>query len=159
LASLRVGLVWAGNPKHGNERFRSLAFPLLEPILRVEGVQFFSLQIGRAATQMASFAEIAAQVTDLAPEIGDLEDTGALIGQLDLVIAVDTAVAHLAAALGRPVWVLLCRNADWRWLRSWETSPWYPTARLFRQTVLGDWTEPIARVAASLRSFGGSSLR
>jgi tetratricopeptide (TPR) repeat protein len=153
---LRVGLVWAGNPKHGNDRFRSLAFPLLQPILRVDGVRFFSLQVGRAATEMASFAANAAKVTNLAPEMGDMEDTAALIDQLDLVIAVDTAVAHLAGALGRPLWVLLCRNADWRWLRSGETSPWYPTARLFRQSVLGDWTEPMARVAASLRSFNAS---
>jgi hypothetical protein len=158
-ARLRVGLVWAGNPKHGNERFRSLAFPLLEPILQVEGVEFFSLQVGRAAAQMSSCAALAAKVTDLTPEIGDMEDTAALVDQLDLVIAVDTAVAHLAGALGRPLWVLLCANADWRWLRSGETSPWYPTARLFRQSVLGDWTEPIAQVAEGLRSLRGTVVR
>jgi hypothetical protein len=154
-AGLRVGLVWVGNRKHGNDRFRSLAFPLLEPVLAVEGVRFFSLQIGEATAQMAPCSGIAAKVTDLAPEIGDLEDTAALLGQMDLVIAVDTAVAHLAGALGRPLWMLLCRNADWRWLRAGEESPWYPTARLFRQSVLGDWTEPMTRVAAALRALRG----
>jgi ADP-heptose:LPS heptosyltransferase len=83
----------------------------------------------------------------------DFADTAAAISELDLVIAVDTAVAHLAGALGKPVWILLSHVHDWRWLRSRNTSPWYPTARLFRQSAPGDWTEAIARVAEELADF------
>jgi Flp pilus assembly protein TadD len=142
-AGLRVGLAWNGSATHCNNRFRSIAAEALAPLLAVEGVHFYSLQVDGSAHQQPA-------LRDLAPQIIDMADTAALIEQLDLVIAVDTAVAHLAAALGKPVWLLLPANADWRWLAAGERSPWYPSLRLYRQSQLGDWQPPIARVAAAL---------
>jgi len=133
---LRVGIAWAGSPTHLGDRFRSIPFPLLEPLLHIEGAHFFSLQLGPEAAQLATAQ---APITDLAPAITDLADTAALMQQLDLVIAVDTAVVHLAGALGRPVWVMLPFSPDWRWMLDREDSPWYPTMRLFRQPQFGDW--------------------
>ncbi|HWZ51729.1 MAG TPA: glycosyltransferase family 9 protein [Granulicella sp.] len=144
---LRVGLVWAGSPEHQQDEFRSFAFALFEPLLAVEGVHFYSLQIGEAAEQVSAAG---AKVTDLAPMTMDMADTAAQIAQLDLVIAVDTSVPHMAGALGKPVWVLLSDRADWRWLVGREDSPWYPTVRLFRQRVAGDWREVIDRVRPEL---------
>jgi tetratricopeptide (TPR) repeat protein len=144
---LRVGVAWAGNPKHKRDRLRSIPLSLLEPILQLKGVEFFSLQVGDPTKQLAA---INAQITDLAPFIADMADTAALIDRLDVVISVDTSVAHLAGALGKPVWLLLAYDADWRWLTGRENSPWYPTARLFRQRSYGDWAGVIERVAAAL---------
>lgn len=146
---LRVGLVWAGNPTHLRDRFRSLALAQLAPLASVPGVRFFALQKGsgerEAAAPPAGFA-----IDNLGPELGDFLDTAAVIASLDLVISVDTSVAHLAGALGRPIWTLLPRPADWRWLQDGETSPWYPTMRLYRQRTRGDWAEVIARVRDDL---------
>jgi tetratricopeptide (TPR) repeat protein len=144
---LRVGLVWAGNPEHRNDRYRSIALSLLEPLLALEGVHFFSLQMGAEAEQLA-MAEGA--VVDLRYEIGDMADTAALMEHLDVVIAVDTAVVHLAGALGRPVWLLLPFAPDWRWMLEREDSPWYPTMRLFRQTERSGWEPVLERVRAAL---------
>jgi len=146
---LRVGLAWAGNGTHHNNRFRSMPFSALAPLFAVEDAHFFSLQADQPARERLPEAP----VTDLLPQIRDMADTAALIEQLDLVIAVDTSVAHLAGALGKPVWILLPDNADWRWMVEREDSPWYPTARLFRQNRLGDWPTLITRVAASLASL------
>ena len=140
-AELKVGLVWAGNPEHLRDRDRSLAFSALAPILAIEGVRFFSLQIG-AATREASPA-----ITDISSELTDFAQTAGAIANLDLVISVDTAVAHLAGAMGKRAWIMLPFVPDWRWLLEREDSPWYPTARLFRQRTRGDW-EPVMREIA-----------
>ena len=140
---LAAGLVWAGNPEHRNDRNRSCPLAALEPLSRLEGVDWYSLQVGAAATPPS-------WMTDLAPDLRDFSDTAAAIMALDLVIAVDTAVAHLAGALGRPVWLLLPWVPDWRWLLEGSDSPWYPTMTLFRQRAAGDWAECLMRVAAAL---------
>ena len=144
---LRVGLVWAGSENHLKDKVRSLALAMFEPLLALEGVHFFSLQMGEAAKQCSASDR---RITDLGPMTRDMADTAAQLAQLDLVISVDTSVAHLAGALGKPFWVLLSDVADWRWLRSREDSPWYPTARLFRQQERGNWNEVVERVGAEL---------
>jgi tetratricopeptide (TPR) repeat protein len=152
----RVGLAWAGNPTHPNDRRRSLPLATLAPLLGAEmtirGLRFVSLQIGPAAAEMAQHYGL----PDLTHELADLADTAALIETLDLVIAVDTTVAHLAGALGRPVWVLLPHAPDWRWLLGRDDTPWYDSARLFRQTRPGDWDAVIARVGRALRDRFGA---
>ena len=147
---LRVGIAWAGSPTHLKDRFRSISPSLFKPLLRQEGVAFYSLQVGPRAGELAEFD---GAVADLGPWIEDMADTAALAMQLDLVIAVDTAVAHLAGALGRPVWVLLPLAPDWRWMLERADSPWYPTMRLFRQERLGDWEGVIGRVCGALAAF------
>jgi hypothetical protein len=118
--------------------------------LDVRGVDFFSLQTPLKEGELESFP-VRATLINLGPELTDFSETAAAIAQLDLVICVDTAVAHLAGALGKPVWVLLPEIGDFRWLEGREDSPWYPTMRLFRQRVLGEWDEVVARVEAALR--------
>ena len=138
-----VGLAWAGNPEHRNDRNRSCPLALFEPLRAVAGMAFHSLQVGPAAADTP-------WLTDLAPAIADFSDTAAAIMALDLVIAVDTATAHLAGALGKPVWLLLPAVPDWRWLLERADSPWYPGLTIFRQRAAGDWRECLARVAAAL---------
>ncbi len=140
---LAVGLVWAGNPEHRNDRNRSCPFEALAPLRALAGVDFYSLQVGPAATG-------APWLTDLAPDLRDFADTAAAIMALDLVIAVDTATAHLAGALGRPVWLLLPWVPDWRWLLERADSPWYPSLRIFRQSAAGDWAGCVSRLAGAL---------
>ena len=141
---LKVGLAWAGNPKHFLDKERSLALALLAPLLAVKGVRFFSLQIGTAAR------EASASITDLAPELTDFAQTAGAIANLDLVISVDTAVAHLAGAMGKPVWIMLPFVPDWRWQLERKDSLWYPTARLFRQKTRGDWGPVVGEIADAL---------
>lgn len=153
----RVGLVWSGNPDHREDRHRTLPPDYLAPVLAAGAgasppVRFFSLQKGERAGRLADL-QAHAPVVDLGSDLTDFAETAAALLSLDLVITVDTAVAHLAGALGRPVWTLLAYAADWRWLRGRDDSPWYPTMRLFRQTSPGDWSPVIARVAASLRAL------
>lgn len=143
---LRVGLAWAGRPSHPRDRERSLAPEQLEPLGAVPGMAFVSLQ--QRADGMRLPPGLALE--DVAADLGDFADTAAAIAALDLVITVDTAVAHLAGALGAPVWVLLACVPDWRWLTARRDSPWYPTARLFRQAQPGDWAPVIAAVKAAL---------
>ncbi|GFO53247.1 hypothetical protein GMSM_02540 [Geomonas sp. Red276] len=147
---LRVGLVWAGRKSYKDDGKRSLALERFAPLAGVTGARFYSLQVGEGAEQAAS-PPAGLEVVDLGCSIRDFADTAAIMAGLDLVIAVDTAVAHLAGALAKPVWVLLPTGNDWRWLMEREDSPWYPTARLFRQRRRGDWDEVLARVAAELR--------
>jgi len=154
----RIGLVWAGSPTQGNDRNRSCQLADFLPVLRVPGCQWFSLQVGDRAGDLVNFAS-PAELYDLAPQLRDYADTAAAIAQLDLVISVDTSVAHLAGALGKPVWTLLCYNADWRWLTEREDSPWYPTMRLFRQTQPGDWAGVFARIAVALAQEVATSDR
>ena len=139
----RVGLVWASRP--GSINFDSRYCPLaaLAPLLEVPGCRFFSLQMGPAADELTRLGP--AGPTDLRPSIGDFADTAAIVEALDLVICIDTAVAHLAGALGRPVWLLLPLLPAYRWLLERADSPWYPSMRLFRQR-LNRWDEAIADV-------------
>ncbi len=148
-SGLRVGLVWAGSPEHRNDRNRSLALDRLAPLGRVANTRFFSLQKGAGAGQAAN-PPTGLELVDLGPEIGNFADTAAILQHLDLVVTVDTSVAHLAGALGRPVWVLLPFFPDWRWLHGTNVSPWYPTMRLFRQEHPRDWDPVITRVAVAL---------
>ncbi len=148
---IRVGLTWAGNPRYRNDRIRSCPPALLEPLAQVPNVTFFSLQKQRSADPPASL-----NLIDLTTDLTDFAETAALLSQLDLLISVDTAVAHLAGALGRPTWVMLPRVPDWRWLTDRTDSPWYPTARLFRQATDGDWADVIGRVAIALTELSSS---
>ena len=144
----RIGLVWAGRPEHRRDRDRSIALTALAP-LAATGATFFSLQKGPAAAQ-AKDPPPGMVLHDLGDALGDFADTAAAMSALDLVISVDTSTAHLAGVIGKPVWLLLPRTPDWRWLLDREDSPWYPTARLFRQTTYGSWPAVIERVAAEL---------
>ncbi len=144
-----VGLVWAGNPAHANDRNRSLPAEALAPLLAVPGVRWFSLQVGPRAGELARRG--GAGVTGLGADLNDFAETAAALTALDLVITVDTAVAHLAGALARPAWVLLAHAPDWRWLLGRDDSPWYPTLRLFRQPRPGDWEKAILDLTASLK--------
>jgi hypothetical protein len=150
--ALRVGLAWAGRQTHTNDRNRSCPLAIFAPLAGVRDVTFYSLQKGEAAREAAAPPE-GMTLIDLAGALSDFAETAALISQLDLVISVDTAVAHLAGAMGRPVWTLLPFAPDWRWLLVREDSPWYPTMRLFRQNRLGDWPEVFTQVAEALKSF------
>jgi tetratricopeptide (TPR) repeat protein len=146
---MRVGLVWQGNPAQPSEPGRSLPLRALMPILTVPGCRFFLLQKEYGRDGIASLGhEI--DYLDLGPELADFDATSAVLANLDVVISSCTSVAHLAGALGRRVWVLLRRMPDWRWLLYRDDSPWYPTARLFRQSVDGDWSDPVARAAEAL---------
>ncbi|MBP5856702.1 tetratricopeptide repeat protein [Marivibrio halodurans] len=147
-----VAVVWAGRPNHSDDRYRSVPFDLFSRLFAVEGADFHSVQLGARAADLARLPGARA-VTDHAGDIGDFADTAAILDACDLTIAVDTAVAHLAGALGRPVWTLIPHGGEWRWLRGQETTPWYPTMRLFRQRVIGDWTGVIARVGEALGRF------
>ena len=146
-AGLKVGIAWAGSPTHKNDRNRSVALERLRRIFAVAGITWYSLQIGARANEPALHG---LPLSDLSDGLNDFVDTAAAITNLDLVISVDTSVAHLAAALGKPTWILLPAVADWRWLRVREDSPWYPGVRLFRQPVLGDWEAVGVAVADAL---------
>ncbi len=151
----RVGLCWAGNRTHGNDRHRSIALMTLAPLFAVPGIAWFSLQQGEPAAQIAG-ARGAENVVPL-PEGTPLVDTAALLAELDLIITVDTSIAHLAGALARPAWVLLPFAPDWRWQLGRDDSPWYPTLRLFRQTRQRDWPSVIARVNTQLEALAPSA--
>jgi hypothetical protein len=148
-AMRKIGLCWAGNPAHGNDRNRSLPLAALAPLFAVPGISWFSLQQGKATAQIATTPASSAIVP--LPADAALVDTAALIAELDLIITVDTSIAHLAGALARPAWMLLPFAPDWRWQLGRDDSPWYPTFRLFRQTTSGDWSDVIARMADAIR--------
>ncbi|HSE79972.1 MAG TPA: tetratricopeptide repeat protein [Alphaproteobacteria bacterium] len=150
----KVGLVWAGAAENPNDRFRSIAVRDLAPILAVRGATFYSLQVGANSSVLRAVAD-RPPIADLTPRLIDFADTADAVAALDLIIAVDTAVAHLAGALGKPVWTLIATPADWRWMIAGDDSPWYPTMRLFRQPRPGDWKTPIARIAAALAGRTG----
>lgn len=152
---LRVGLVWKGLPDHRNDPHRSLpSLATLAPLWEVPGVQFVSLQRGPGSEE-ATQAPGDRPLLHLGDGIRDFGDTAAIVAQLDLVICVDTAVAHVAGALAKPCWVLLpAVGTDWRWMRDREDSPWYPgVMRLYRQPRAGDWEGPVRRIAADLRAW------
>ena len=144
-----MGLVWAGAAGHVNDRHRSIPLARFKPLVTLDRVQLVSLQAGARAADLAKH-DWAAGVVDRAEACTDLADTAALMGRLDLIVSVDTAPAHLAGALGVPVWLLLPFKPDWRWMRERDDSPWYPTMRLFRQTNPGDWPAVIQRLRRAL---------
>jgi|GEM_PF-2245643 len=147
---LKVGIVWAGRPTHTNDRRRSLSLANFSPLFGIPGIQLFSLQKGDAAGQTRRPPR-GANLIDLTDELRDFDDTAAFVSCLDLVIAPDTAVVHLAGGLGKEAWTVLPFCGDWRWMRNREDSPWYPTVRLFRQSKLGQWSDVMERVAHTLR--------
>jgi hypothetical protein len=145
----RIGLVWGGNPDLPADKKRSIPFEKLTPLLDVSGPRFVSLQVGQRRTELRGNPS----VVDLANWLTDFAETAAVVANLDLVIAVDTSVAHLAGALGKPVWLMLPHPPEWRWLLGRDDSPWYASARLFRQTQPGEWDPVVAQVATALRDF------
>jgi tetratricopeptide (TPR) repeat protein len=147
---LRVGLAWTGNVHHDNDHNRSITFASLRPLLAV-GAEFVSLQKEYRPEDLAALDE-APEVKRFEADLHDFADTAALVETCDLVIAVDTSVAHLAGALGKPTWVLLPRFCDWRWMNDRPDTPWYPSVRLFRQTIYGAWAPVIETVAARLKA-------
>jgi len=144
----KVGIAWAGSPLHRSDAQRSIEVETLAPLLQIAGVRWFSLQVGERAGDLARLPE--GRVTDLAPQLTDFAETAAALAHLDLVITADTAVAHLAGAVARPAWVMLRSPPDWRWLTGREDTPWYPTLRLFRQDIRGDWQGVVERVCVAL---------
>jgi hypothetical protein len=147
----RIGIAWAGNAAHKLDRDRSLPLETVEPIACL-GLPLYCLQREMRPGDLPAFAMFP-NITYFGQELRDFTDTAALIAQMDLVVAVDTAVAHLAGALGKPVWVMIASAPDWRWMLGRDDSPWYPTMRLFRQPRPGDWAPAIRRVAAELAAI------
>jgi len=143
----KIGFVWQGSPTHKNDKKRSCSIDMFASLFEIEGTAFFSLQ------KQDKKIEDNYPVINLAPHLSSFADTAALIDHLDLVISVDTSVAHLAGAMGKPTWLLLPYTPDWRWLLGQEDSPWYPTMRLFRQKERGDWEEVFSQVHTNLLAF------
>jgi len=149
---LKVGIAWGGSPTHKNDRHRSCKLTDFLPILQTPGIDFYSLQKGDRASELKDLPpEI--KIADLSEGLQDYGDTAAIISQLDLVVGVDTSVVHLAGALGKTVWTLLCFNADWRWMVTDSESPWYPTMKLFRQSQPDDWHSVFAQVRDALSKY------
>jgi tetratricopeptide (TPR) repeat protein len=145
----RIGVAWAGNPNHPNDRNRSVALAALAPLSRLSRVALLSVQKGPGADQIGTCRWTTPPI-DLGPEIADYSDAMAIIENLDLVLTVDTSVAHLAGAMGKPVWIMLPFAPDWRWLLDRSDSPWYPSARLFRQPAPCAWEAVISQVVTAL---------
>lgn len=145
----RVGLAWAGRPTHRNDANRSIGLAALAPLLAMPGLRFYGLQAGPRAADIAALG-LEGQVEDLSPLLADFGETAAALARLDLLVSVDTSVVHLAGALGRPFRLLLPFAPDWRWMLGQEDTPWYASGRLLRQARPGDWSTPLAAVAADL---------
>jgi len=145
-----IGVVWAGNPKHLDDRRRSIPFAIFESLFSICTVNWVSLQVGLRAEELETTSY---PVMNFSRELVDFMATAKLIEALDLVITVDSAVAHLAGTLGKRTWVLLSFDADWRWQLEREDSPWYPSVRLFRQRTLNDWPEVLERVKMALQEL------
>lgn len=150
-SALRVGIVWATGAAHSTAAQRSCPVALFRGLADISGAQIFGLQYGEAAGELRDLAD--PRLVDLSPWLGDFATTAALVEQMDLILTVDTAMAHLAGALGKKVWTLLPQPADWRWLLDREDSPWYPTMRLFRQSRSGDWEGVFGQVARALAAW------
>ena len=150
LDGLRVGLVWAGGQRLAADSRRSITLDIMAPLGQISGISFISLQKGEAAGQAANPPR-GLLLNDFTADLYDFAETAALVDGLDLVISVDTAVAHLAGALGKPVWLLNRFDTDWRWLLNRDDSPWYPTLRQFRQPSPGDWNNVICAARDALQ--------
>jgi tetratricopeptide (TPR) repeat protein len=148
----KIGLVWSADPKHSRFGNRSFSIELLSPLAYLKDITFYSLQKGNAAEQAINHPKDM-KFVDYTEEIKDFSDTAALIENLTLIISVDTAVAHLAGAIGKPVWILLPFAPDGRWMLNRDDSPWYPSMRLFRQPSSGDWESVIANIAIELQEI------
>ena len=152
---MKIGIAWAGDPRHPNDRARSCQLADFAPLSAAQA-DFFSLQKGPPARQAAPSELV---VHDLMNDVRTFADAAAFVSNLDLVIAVDTAIVHLAGALAKPCWVLLPYAADWRWLHNRTDSPWYPTIRLFRQSKIGDWPGVFSDVVDYLISHQNKKIR
>jgi hypothetical protein len=153
-AARRIGLVWAGDPRHPNDAHRSARLEELAPLFDVAGVTWHSLQLGPAQTQLAASA-LAVRIIDESPRLIDFSASAALVSSLDMIVTVDTSMAHLAGSLGRPGIVMLPYvDCDWRWMPEGDRTPWYPTLRLIRQERPRDWSSVAAAVAAVLAAKG-----
>jgi hypothetical protein len=148
----RVAVAWSGNAQHVNDRNRSIALSCLAPLWSAASVRFVGIQ-RELRGEDAELLTREPRVMQIGAELDDFADTAAVVALVDLVISVDTSVAHLAGAMGRPVWILLPFSPDWRWTLWGEGSRWYPTARLFRQPALGDWDSVIERLRSELDRF------
>ncbi len=148
----RIGLVWQGNPRQTRDVVRSCSLEKLLPLLELPGMRFFSLQCDSIGRSQLAALPAADRVVDVGELLQDFADTAAMLQRLDLLITVDTAIAHLAGAMGRPVWTMLCHTPDWRWHLDRSDSPWYPTMRLFRQATWGDWGSVVDRIQAELQA-------
>jgi tetratricopeptide (TPR) repeat protein len=152
-AKLKIGIAWAGSPTHGNDRHRSMPLAEFALLGSVQSEAWFcGLQKGRAVEQLC-FKEHQIEIEDFSAGLGDFAETAALVANVDLVISVDTSLIHLAGALGKPVWVLLAFAPDFRWMLRRDDSPWYPSARLFRQAKPGDWDSVMKQVADMLKKM------
>ncbi|MDB5402603.1 MAG: Tetratricopeptide repeat family protein [Rhodopila sp.] len=145
----RIGVVWAGRPAHKNNWKRSMTLPALAPVAALDGIALVVLQKGPEQRQTGKYYG-RAPLIHLSAEVENFEDTMAIMAGLDLVLTVDTPVAHLAGGMGRPVWIMVPWCAEWRWLQDRTDSPWYPTARLFRQPAPNDWQGTAEQVAEAL---------
>lgn len=154
----KVGFVWGGNPEHKNDRNRSLDASYFGPLLKTPNTAFFSLQVGDREAELSE-TDFSSNVTNLGSTLRDFGATASAIGQLDLVICVDTSVAHLAGAMAKPVWLLLPIAPDFRWLLDRDDSPWYPTMRLFRQPKTGDWNSVFSDVSRELKRLVAKSSK
>jgi len=148
--AFKVGIVWAGKPAHPEDRTRSCHLRHFLHWSKIPGLRLFGLQKGAAANQTEDLSQEIA-MTNLGGELDDFTDTAAVIANLDLIVSVDTAVLHLAGAMGRPAWAILPFSPDWRWMLDRPDSPWYPTMRLFRQKSYGDWDDVFQRVSQELQ--------
>jgi len=149
--SVKVGLVWAGNPQNELDGVRSCKLAEFSPLFGIRGVRFYSLQYGRAMKQIEALPRVA--VINLGKELTDFSDLAAAVENLDLIVSVDTAIVHLAGAMAKPVFTMLGSDPDWRWMLDRNDSPWYPTVRLFRQKQHGDWSGSFNEAAHALREF------
>ena len=147
---INIGLVWAGRPSHINDDHRSLPLTACSDLIKLDNVNFYSLQTGPAA-QQTKFLAHNENFFNVASQLINFTDTAALISELDLIISVDTAVAHLAASLNRPTWILLSFVPDWRWQREGKDSPWYPSVTLFRQPRPGDWDSLLNKIKTMIK--------
>ena len=150
---LRVGLVWAGDPKHKNDKNRSIDPSFLAPLLKLEDINFFSLQLGHDGEANKVLGKT---IVDLAPELTSFNETAAAMKNLDVIISIDSSPAHLAGALGCRVWTLLPFMPCWRWMLDGNTTPWYPSMRLFRQATIGDWSYVVKNLCQALRATRSS---
>jgi tetratricopeptide (TPR) repeat protein len=162
IRELKIGVNWQGNPRYRGDRHRSIPLVHLAPLAHIQGIRLLSIQKNYGIDQLADLQRTV-PITDLGSRLDEqtapFMETAAVLLNLDLLITSDTAVAHLAGALGIPVWLAISRAADWRWLRQREDSPWYPSMRIFRQRKLGNWGDVFERIAESLKEFSNNHRR